>query len=416
MNESQKPKRSPEDRKRFAALMVIFFTVFIDLVGFGIIIPVLQPYAMGEFGATKFQAGVLMGVFSMVQFFFTPLWGWLSDRFGRKPILLLTLFGLSLSYVVLGLANSLAMLFAGRMLAGFFGGNIAIAQSYVADVTPPEKRAHGMGLIGAAFGLGFTLGPMIGGILSHWGYAAPSYAAAVASGLAFLFGLFVLEESYPKEKRHHPEKMRHPILNIAKVYSEVQLRNVVYANFLWTTAFSMWEVVLVLFIGSVVFPDLAEADLPMRVGLIFGAMGLLSAFIQGGMIRQLVKRVDERKLTHLGIVVYILGSLGFVGYLLGSFEGSLAALSPALLLVAVGSAFMNTLPGTIASRLVGPNRQGEALGAFRGMGSLGRVFGPPIGAYLFAHLHPGAPYLAGAVLMGGAFLLMIPRFEFHRAE
>lgn len=413
---NSKPKRSPEDRKRFAALMVIFFTVFIDLIGFGIIIPILQPYAIGEFGATEFQAGLLMGVFSMVQFFFTPFWGWLSDRFGRKSILLVTLFGIAGSYVVLALANSLTMLFVGRILAGFFGGNIAIAQSYVADVTPPEKRAHGMGLIGAAFGLGFTFGPMIGGILAHWGYGAPAFAAAGASGLAFCFGLFVLEESYPPEKRGEPGKMRHPILNLAKVYSEAPIRSVVFANFLWTTTFSMWEVVLVLFVGAEVFPTLPEEDLPMRVGGIFGAMGLLSAFIQGGMIRQLMKRFDERKLTHIGIVLYILGSLGFVGYLMGSFEGNLWPLVPALLLIAVGSAFMNTLPSAIVSRLVGPTRQGEVIGSFRGMGSLGRVVGPPAGAYLFAEQSHAAPYLSGAVLMAIALALMARKFEYHRSE
>ncbi|MCA9413224.1 MAG: MFS transporter [Candidatus Omnitrophica bacterium] len=413
---NEKRQRTPEDRKRFAALMVIFFTVFIDLIGFGIIIPILQPYAIGKFGATEFQAGILMGVFSMVQFFFTPLWGWLSDRFGRKPILLITLLGIALSYVVLAVANSLTMLFVGRIMAGFFAGNIAIAQSYVADVTPPEKRAHGMGLIGAAFGLGFTFGPMIGGLLAHWGYAAPSFAAAGASGVAFLFGLIVLEESYPKEKRSEPSELRHPILNLAKVYSEHQVRNVVFANFLWTTTFSMWEVVLVLFVGFEVFPEIPEDDLPMRVGMIFGVMGLLSAFIQGGMIRQLMKHFDERKLTHIGIVFYIIGSLGFVGYLAGSFQGTFWPLVPALLLIAIGSAFMNTLPSAIVSRLVGPDRQGEVIGSFRGMGSLGRVVGPVVGAYFFAHLSHASPYIAGAVLMGVAFLLVMRRFDFFEAS
>jgi len=262
----------------------------------------------------------------------------------------------------------------------------------------------------------FTFGPLIGGVLAHWGYAAPAIAAAIASGIAFLFGLFVLEESYPKEKREDSGKVRHPILNIAKVYSETQVRNVVFANFLWTTTFSMWEVVLVLFIGAEVFPELPEEDLPMRVGAIFGALGLLAAFIQGGMIRQLMKRFDERALTHIGIISYAIGSLGFVAYLMGSFEGNLWPLTPALLLIAVGAAFMNTLPSAIVSRLVSPVRQGEVLGSFRGMGSLGRVVGPVAGAYLFAHISHGSPYWAGAILMAFTFILVKGRFDFFRED
>src|SRR5262245_16201796 len=174
-------------------LLIIFLVVFVDLVGFGIVIPIL-PYYAKSFGASATTLGILMMCYSGMQFLFSPFWGRLSDRIGRRPVILTSILGIGLSMVVLGFARSLAWLFAGRLMAGFFGANISAASAYIADVTPPEKRAKGMGLIGAAFGLGFLFGPALGGVLSRWGYGTAALVAAAISLFNFLFASLRLEE------------------------------------------------------------------------------------------------------------------------------------------------------------------------------------------------------------------------------
>lgn len=395
-----------------ASLIVIFFTVFIDLIGFGIIIPILQPYGR-MYGASDLEAGLLMGIFPAVQFFVIPVWGWLSQRYGRKPIILVGLFGTVISYVILAMAGSLAMLFAGRIFAGISAGNLVAAQAYIADITPPEKRAHGMSLIGIAFGLGFILGPTIGGILSHHSFALPSIVAAVFSAVAFLFGLFVLVESLPPEKRQAHGPMRHPILDISEVASDPAVMRVILANFLFTVAFSAWETVFVLFVGEEVMPGVEEKVLSGRVGYLFAFAGLLSALVQGGGIRHLVKRHGEKPLAQAGFVLLILGCLGFVAISWSDSNVGVGALLPVLALIGVGSGLVNPTASAMVSRLVGPDKQGQVFGAFRGMGSLGRVIGPVSAAFLFASVAHSAPYLFGVALLIGAILLLVGDMRYH---
>lgn len=392
--------------------MVIFLTVFIDLIGFGIIIPILQMYAV-EFGATDLQAGILMGVFSAVQFFVIPVWGWLSDRLGRKPIILAGLAATVVSYLVLAYADSLWMLFFGRALAGFAAGNLVAAQAYVADVTTPEKRAQGMGFIGIAFGLGFILGPMIGGILSQVNFLLPFQVAAGFSAAALLFGLFVLEESLPPEKRGHGGPMRHPILDLGSFIRETQVFRVVSANFLFSTAFSMWETVLVLFVAQEVLVGDDPKGIAGKVGYLFAFAGLLSALIQGGAIRPLVKRYSENSLAKTGFLVLALGFLGFVAFYYWGREGRIYDLVPVLALTGLGIGLINPTLSSLASKIVSPRRQGEIFGAFRGIGSLGRVIGPILGAVLFASVSHMAPYLVGALLLLGSMTLLLGEFDFH---
>ena len=181
-------------------LLIIFITVFIDLLGFGIIIPLLPFYAE-HFGASALIVGLLSSSFSLAQFLFAPFWGRLSDRIGRRPVILIGLLGSALSYAFFALATSLPMLFVARSLAGIAGANIPTAQAFIADTTTAETRARGMGLIGAAFGLGFIFGPAIGGFLSHWGYAAPAWFAAALSLANFVAAVFLLPESRPPHAR-----------------------------------------------------------------------------------------------------------------------------------------------------------------------------------------------------------------------
>jgi multidrug resistance protein len=174
-------------------LAVIFLTVFIDLIGFGIVIPIL-PYYIEAFGGTPFEVGLLFAAYSVMQFIFAPIWGQLSDKYGRRPILFFSLLGTSLGFLILGLANTLLLVFAGRILSGIMGANISTAQAYIADVTTEENRAKGMGLIGAAFGLGFIFGPAIGGVLSQFGNHTPFYFAAILSLANAILLYFVLPE------------------------------------------------------------------------------------------------------------------------------------------------------------------------------------------------------------------------------
>jgi MFS family permease len=417
------PPNPDQPKASAASLFIIFFTVFIDLVGFGIIIPILQPYAR-EFNATDLEAGVLMGIFSAVQFFVIPVWGWLSDRYGRKPIILIGLFGTVISYLIMGFAHSLGMLFAGRILAGLSAGKFVAAQAYVADITPPEKRAHGMGMIGIAFGLGFILGPVIGGTLSQHElhiagftidhFAVPSFAAAIFSLLALGFGIVRLRESLPPERRVLHGKMRHPILDITRVVADKPLFRVILSNFLYTVTFSMWETVFVLFVGAEVLIGVEDKILSKQVGYLFGFAGLLSAFIQGGLIRPMVKRFGESSLAKGGFAFLALGYLGFVAFYFWGTRGEIFQLVPVLVLVGMGIGLLNPTISAMVSKLVGPERQGEVLGAFQGLGSLGRVIGPMTGAVLFAKVGHIAPYLCGALLVLPAIALIWPEFHYHQ--
>jgi MFS transporter, DHA1 family, tetracycline resistance protein len=392
-----------------ASLMVIFFTVFIDLIGFGIIIPVLQPYAR-HFGASDLEAGLLMGVFSAVQFFVIPVWGWLSDRYGRKPVILTGLAGSCVSYLVLANAPDLTTLFVGRIMAGISAGNLVAAQAYIADITTPENRAKGMGLIGAAFGLGFILGPMIGGILSVYSFSHPSYAAAIASGLALVFGLAMLKESLPPERRPRHAPMRHPILNLSHFIHDRPVFLVITVEFFFTIAFAMWETVFVLFLANKVYVGLEEKLLSHKVGYLYAFAGLLSALIQGGGIHHLVKKLGEKVVAQVGLVILVVASLGFAGLEWWQGIRGQEVLFPLLALIGLGSGLANPTLSAMVSKLVSPQRQGEVLGAYRGVGSLARFVGPFGGSFLFAWVGHASPFLLGvallilsAVLLGGEF-------------
>ncbi len=395
----------------FASLMIVFFTVFIDLIGFGIIIPVLQPYAR-HFGASDLQAGLLMGAFSAVQFFIIPVWGWLSDRYGRKPVILTGLAGSCVSYLVLANAPDLTTLFIGRIMAGLSAGNLVAAQAYIADITTPETRAKGMGLIGVAFGLGFILGPVIGGGLSVYSFSHPSYAAAIASGLAFLFGLEMLKESLPPERRPRHAPMRHPILNISYFLKDRPVFLVMTVDFLFTIAFAMWETVFVLFVANKVYIGLEEELLSHKVGYLYAFAGLLSALVQGGGIHQLVKKLGEKVVVQAGLVILVVASLGFTA--LDWWEGirGEGVLFPLLALIGLGSGMVNPALSAMVSKLTGPQRQGEVLGAYRGVGSLARLVGPVGGSFLFAWVGQTAPFLVGVVLLILSTVLLRGEFRY----
>src|SRR6266516_3672753 len=278
-------KRSP--------LLVIFITVFIDLVGFGIVIPVLPYYAEGtRFNATPRMVGVLFASYSIMQLVFSPVLGRLSDKYGRRPVLLLSILGTSLGFLILGLATTLWMLFLGRIIDGISGGNISTAQAYIADVTTKEDRAKGMGLIGAAFGLGFVFGPAIGGVLSRWGINVPFiFAGSLAFANAMLL-YFVLPETVTPD---HPARASAATGRgwgqLLKSFRNVRLSLILTIYFLSIVAFSIMTASFSLFL---MFRFGFDA---FHNGWIFAFVGIISAFIQGGLIGRLVKRFGEPSLV-----------------------------------------------------------------------------------------------------------------------
>jgi DHA1 family tetracycline resistance protein-like MFS transporter len=361
-------KRSP--------LLVIFITVFIDLIGFGIVIPVLPFYVEGtKFNASPSMVGLLFASYSVMQLVFSPILGRLSDKYGRRPILLLSLTGTGLGFLVLGFATTLWMLFAGRIIDGISGGNISTAQAYIADVTTPENRAKGMGLIGAAFGLGFVFGPAIGGILSRWGINVPFFFAA---GLAFANALllyFVLPETVTPD---HPARVSAATgrwSQLLRALRQSRLAFVLSIYFLFVVAFSVMTTTFGLFTMFRFGYDAHDT------GWLFVFVGLVGALIQGVLIGRLVKRFGELPLV-------IAGALFFTASLFAMpFTGPQTGLLTLLVVggtFAVGNSLATPSLTSLASKSVGRGEQGGVLGITQSVASLSRTVGPLMAAALIA--------------------------------
>jgi len=360
-------KRSP--------LFVIFITVFIDLVGFGIVIPVLPYYAEGtRFGATPREVGLLFASYSVMQLVFAPVLGKLSDKYGRRPILLISLLGTSLGFLILGFASTLWMLFLGRIIDGISGGNISTAQAYIADVTTKEDRAKGMGLIGAAFGLGFVFGPAIGGILSRWGVNVPFlFAGGLALANAILL-YFTLPETVTAD---HPARVSaargRGWKQLLEALGQRQLAFVLTIYFLSIVAFSIMTASFSLFMMFRLGYD------PWHSGWIFAFVGVVSAIIQGGLIGRLVKRFGEPALVIAGgflfsislfVSPFVTAAMGLLGIL------SVGALS------SIGNALTAPSLTSLASKSASAAEQGSVLGVTQSVASVARAVGPSIAAVL----------------------------------
>jgi multidrug resistance protein len=358
-------KRSP--------LLVIFTTVVIDLIGFGIVIPVLPFYVEStRFNASPREAGLLFAAYSVMQFIFSPILGKLSDRYGRRPVLLFSIIGTGIGFLILGAANTLWMLFVGRILDGITGGNISTAYAYVADITTREDRAKGMGMLGAAFGLGFVLGPAIGGVMSKWGISVPFFFAA---GLAFFNSIliyFLLPESLtPGRKQHQPSAGRFYLLQAS---GQTNLLIVLAIYFLSINAFSIMTTV---FSFYTMYRFNYDVD---HNGYIFAFIGLIAIMVQGGLLSQLAKRYGELILSIIGSLLLALGFL--ILPLLGPNSGGLSGLLIIVAVLAVGNSLLTPSLTSLASKSVEAEKQGMVMGILQSTGSLGRAIGPIIGAFL----------------------------------
>lgn len=380
------------------ALALVFLTVVIDLVGFGIVLPLLPFYAT-ELGAGPTVVGLVIGSFSAMQFALAPVWGRLSDRIGRRPVLVVGLFGSGVGYVVFGLAGSVAVLLLSRVIAGAMGANIPVAQAYIADTTSEEGRARGMGLIGAAFGLGFVLGPALGGVLSQWGYGVPGFFAAGLSLVAAAVAFFALPESLPPEKRTSGaaagggtavRALARRVRELREAVSRPELRDPIGAFFVGTLGFAAF---------TTTFPLLLEGPLGMSsvdAGWYFAYLGLVSAVVQGGLIGPTVDRLGERRVALVGAAVMALG-LAALGWAGGTWSllGSLAV-------VGVGFGYMTPSLQSLISRRAGERAQGGVLGLNQSAGSLARVLGPAAGGWAFGALGHRWEFVATAGVLAVA--------------
>jgi MFS transporter, DHA1 family, tetracycline resistance protein len=366
-------------------LVIIFVTVFIDLLGFGIIIPLLPFYAE-HFGASALAIGLLSTSFSVAQFLFAPFWGRLSDRIGRRPVILMGLLGSAVSYSMFALADSLTMLFVARTLSGVAGANIPTAQAFVADVTGAEHRARGMGMIGAAFGLGFVFGPAIGGFTSRWGYAAPAWFAAALSAANFVAALIVLPESRAKDAGDLPPRASR-FRSFQQALARPHLPLVLMVYFLVLTAFSSFESMFALY-GEHRF-----ALTPASIGYIFALVGAVLATIQGVLVGRVVRRWGERRVVPAAILV-LSAALALVAV-----SNSVAMLTAACALLAVGMGFNGPSMMSLISQLADPRAQGGTLGVSQALASLARIVGPAWGGWVYDRFGHDVPFVTAAGLM-----------------
>ncbi|MGE5441473.1 MAG: MFS transporter [Bacteroidota bacterium] len=374
-------------------MATLFLIVFTDLVGFGLIIPLL-PFYGEHFHASPADVGVLMATYSLAQFIAAPRWGRLSDRVGRRPVLAASLLGATLSYAWLAFSETLWMLFAARALGGFMAGNIATAFAYVADVTTPAHRAKGMGIVGAAFGLGFIFGPAIGGVLAghdpaHADYRTPALVAAGLSALAMILTVALLRESLPKSVRlahsRLPRSSRWRLLaealrtpGVGRLIGIAFLATFVFAGM--ETTFAMWS-------------RRQFGWGPEQNGYLFAFVGLISAAVQGGLVGRLARRFGEHRLVVSGAAGLALGMLAI------PFASSVPLLAPAMLVVALGFSLMTPSLNSLVSLRVQSTVQGGTMGVSRSATTLARVLGPGWAGLLFEYVGKDWPYFVGALIM-----------------
>jgi DHA1 family tetracycline resistance protein-like MFS transporter len=374
---------------------IIFLTVFIDLIGFGIIIPLLPIYGK-IFHASAMELAALLSIYSLMQFVFSPLLGRLSDRIGRRPVLLLSTAGACISYAIFALGSgltgqtALTVLFVSRAFAGICGANITVAQAYIADITPPAERSRKMGLIGMAFGLGFVLGPMVGAAARTWfGMSGPGWLAATLCATNFILAFSILPESWKPSsenaaRRPHLDQWFHTM-------TRPKVGLLIFVFFLATFVFTCFETTIGLLICQKFNIDVDSKRATTVQGYLFAYAGVIGAVMQGAFTGRLVKKMGEPKLIAMSLLLVAI-SLGFLPY----YEGW-ASLLVLLAILSIGSSLTRPPVFGMISNLTPASEQGATVGVAQGMGALARILGPMILVPLFYRMVP-LPYLACTVL------------------
>ncbi len=371
-------------------LVAIFLVVFIDLLGFSFILPLL-PYYAATFGASPFVVGLLTASYAAAQFLGAPVLGRLSDRFGRKPILIISIAGTFLGFLLLGVANTLWVLFVSRILDGLTGGNISVAQAYISDVTDASNRAKGLGMIGAAFGLGFIFGPALGGFLSQWGYTLPAFVAAGLSLINMALITLWLPESLTPQKRIElaagPTRPPFTIQAMLQSLRRPIIGPLLHTRFFFGLAFSMFQTIFALY-AQYRFNLTVE-----QTAYILTYVGVLSVLTQGVLIGRLTKRFPENTLILLSTAVMALSLLGW------AFSPSVLTLLIILLPTAVSGGVLNTVINSAATKAVAPSEIGGILGISSSLESITRVIAPSLGGLMLGRLGTSAPGIFGFAIL-----------------
>jgi DHA1 family tetracycline resistance protein-like MFS transporter len=385
-------------KKRSAALIFIFITVLIDVIGIGIIIPIIpvliQELTGGTISQSSSYAALLVLAYSSMQFLFSPVIGGLSDQFGRRPVLLISLFGFGVDYIFLALAPTIGWLFVGRIISGITGASFSTASAYIADVSPPEKRAQNFGLIGAAFGLGFIIGPTLGGLLGEYGSRVPFLVSAGLSLINWLYGYFVLPESLPLENRRKFDIRRaNPVGSLLALKKYPMIIALVASLFLVTVGSFAVQ-------GTWTFYTMEKFSWSeWQVGLSLGFVGLMVAIVQGGLIRVIIPKLGQERALFFGLIIT---SFGLMAFGLASSPWMMYAI---MVPFALGGLAGPAFQGIISSQ-VSDKEQGELQGALTSLNSVAAIIGQPLMLWLFrsftaqdtTYYFPGAPFILGSVL------------------
>lgn len=384
--------------KKQASLGIIFITIFIDLMGFGLVIPVIPTYANKILGIPEAGIGLIIAAYSIMQFLFNPIAGKFSDKIGRRPIILYSLLISVFAYILFSIADSFILLLLSRMMAGLGGSNIGAAQAYIADITTKEERTKGMALIGTAFGLGFVFGPVLGGYLSGFGYFYVGFSSALASFIALIFAFFFLPESLTQKTENNNTK----IFDF-KGYSTV-LREKITGRLIMIFFVSVFSVANIY--GTYAIFTSKELNFSdSEIGLLYGVMGITSIIIQGFLLRIMVKYISEKKLFNISIIFLTVG-LFFIPVGL-SFTQQIIILA----VMSIGTAVGQPLAMSMISRYTSPEKQGTVLGINQSMASLGRVLGPLWGGFTYQFFGHSSPFITGAFF---TFLIFIYTIFFFR--
>jgi len=379
--------------KSKAGLSLIFLTVFIDLLGFGILIPILPSFAVKELGVDETAVGIAIAIYSFVQFIFNPILGRLSDKHGRKPVIVMCLLINALGYVIFAFTSSYLILLVSRIVAGVGGSSIAVAQAYIADVTTKEDRSKGMGLIGSAFGLGFVFGPLIGGFLSKLGYMETGLGAASFSFIAFVVTMILLPESLIDRSGFVQTKRK--LLNtdaILKAFKNPNLAILISLFFILTFSFAnIYGTFALLGLQVYGFTDLQN-------GYMFGIIGFSSAMVQGGLIGPLTKFLGKKKILIIGSFLIMI-TLALIPY-----AGNFLWLAVVGIFLSLGTGMLQPTLLSLISEVASEAEQGITLGVNQSLSALARMFGPLWGGFAFEFFGYPFPFLTGAAFM---FLIVL---------